>query len=156
MHRKKSDYALNKLDPDAIVYIDAEGKTDRLTREKFDSEEEFCRWKKWSDENYHEMEKKQHIEDNHTVPLNAEIESIPDREENGSVIHADEETLLLLCKDRLTDKQFRRYWLYRIENLTEEEISIRERVSHQSISKSLQAAEKIFVNFLKTRLQNGL
>ncbi len=46
MHRKKSDYALNKLDPNAIIYIDAEGRTERLTREDFSSEEEFSRWKK--------------------------------------------------------------------------------------------------------------
>ena len=152
MHRKKSDYTLNKLDQEAIVYIDAEGKSYRLTREDFLPEEEFLRWKKWSDENYHEMEKKQHIEDNHTVPLSTEIESMPDQETDASLPSEDEESLFLLFKDRLTDKQFRRYWLYRIENLTEEEISIRERVSHQSISKSLQAAEKIFVNFLKTRV----
>ena len=59
MYRKKSDYALNKLDPDAIVYQDATGEIHRLTRKDFDSEEEFLRWKKWSDENYHADEKKE-------------------------------------------------------------------------------------------------
>ena len=156
MYRKKSDYALNKLDPDAIVYRDATGEIHRLTREDFDSEEEFLRWKEWSDENYHTTEKKQHIEDNRTVPLTAAVElsaahSTPEEEQG-----VDEKALLRLCKSLLTDKQFRRYWMYRIENLTEEEIAVREGVRHQNISKSLRSAEKIFVNFLKTRVQNGL
>ena len=35
MFNKKTDYALNKLDSDAIVYIDAEKTIVRLTREDF-------------------------------------------------------------------------------------------------------------------------
>lgn len=152
MHRKKSDYALNKLNPDAIVYIDAEGRTDRLTREDFNSEEEFLRWKKWSDENYHEMEKKQHIEDNHTVQLSAEIELMPDRGSSNSESFGDVESLLMQCKDRLTEKQFRRYWMYRIEKLTEEEIAAREGVRQQNISKSIRAVDIIFLEYLRTKI----
>ena len=99
-----------------VVKSDRYMQTDRLTREDFDSEEEFLRWKKWSDENYHEMEKKQHIEDNHTVQLSAEIELMPDRDSSNSESFDDVESLLMQCKDRLTEKQFRRYWMYRIEN----------------------------------------
>ena len=156
MYNKKSDYALNKMNPDAIVYIDAEGKVVRLTKEDFTSEEEFQRWKEWSDENYHVIEKKQHVESNHTVPLNAAMEATTGQHDSEKSQNVDERTLLLMCKNRMTDKQFRRYWLYRIEKLTEEEIAAREGVSHQGISKSLKSAEKIFVNFLKTRLQNDL
>ena len=71
MFRKKSDYALNKLDPDAIVYRDATGEIHRLTRVDFDSEEDFLRWKKWSDENYHAAEKKETIESQRTIPFSA-------------------------------------------------------------------------------------
>ena len=133
------------------MYRDATGKIHRLTRADFDSEEDFLRWKKWSDENYHEMERKQHIEDNHTVPLTAEIELMPDREETGLATSMDEDSLLLLCKERLTNKQFRRYWLYRIEKLTEDEIAVREGVRQQNISKSIRAADIILLEYLITK-----
>ena len=57
MFDPKSDYALNKKDPDAIVYIDAAGTLTRLTLADFSSPEEFQRWKAWSDESYHQIEK---------------------------------------------------------------------------------------------------
>ena len=41
MFDPKSDYALNKKDPEAIVYHSATGVHIRLTRENFASEEEF-------------------------------------------------------------------------------------------------------------------
>ena len=53
MFNKNSLYALNKRDPDAIVYPTADGKTVRITREDFPSEEEFLAFKAWSDENFH-------------------------------------------------------------------------------------------------------
>ena len=56
MFDPKSDYALNKKDPDAIVYIDAAGTLTRLTLADFSGPEEFQRWKVWSDESYHQME----------------------------------------------------------------------------------------------------
>ena len=56
MFDPKSDYALNKMAPDAIVYKDAAGEVTRLTQADFPSLEEFQRWKTWSDENYHDTE----------------------------------------------------------------------------------------------------
>lgn len=53
MFNRKSSYALNKKDPNAIVYMDANEAIIRLTREDFASEEEFLKWKSWSDGNYH-------------------------------------------------------------------------------------------------------
>ena len=41
MFNRKSSYALNKKDPNAIVYMDANEAIIRLTREDFASEEEF-------------------------------------------------------------------------------------------------------------------
>ena len=43
MLNRKSSYALNKKDPDAIVYMDANEVIIRLTREDFASEEEFLK-----------------------------------------------------------------------------------------------------------------
>ena len=67
MVNKNSIYALNKKDPDAIVYPSANGKLIRVTREDFPSEEEFLAFKKWSDENFHEEEKLDHREANHVL-----------------------------------------------------------------------------------------
>ena len=49
MFDKKSEYALNKYDQDSIIYISVSGHI-RLTRADFSSEEEFLKWKAWSDE----------------------------------------------------------------------------------------------------------
>lgn len=57
MFNRKSIYALNKKDPNAIVYTDADGNLIRLTRDDFSNEEEFLRWKKISDMDYHGEEK---------------------------------------------------------------------------------------------------
>lgn len=85
MFDRNSDYALNKKDPYAIVCKSATGIHIRLTRADFSSEEEFEKWKRWSDENYHAIEKADHrhsigrvsypcIEDAFFLPLK-EIES---------------------------------------------------------------------------------
>ena len=57
MYNKKSDYAINKRNPDAIVYTDADKNEIKLTRDDFTSEEEFLRWKAWSDAEYKQAEK---------------------------------------------------------------------------------------------------
>ena len=45
LYDTKSNYAINKKDPDAIVYTDACEHVIRLTREDFDTESDFLRWK---------------------------------------------------------------------------------------------------------------
>ena len=57
MFDTKSDFALNKLDRDATVCRSVTGIHIRLTREDFASEEEFLRWKVWSDGDYYDTEK---------------------------------------------------------------------------------------------------
>ena len=49
MFNRKSIYALNKKDPNAIVYTDADGNLIRLTCDDFACAAEFRRWKDWSD-----------------------------------------------------------------------------------------------------------
>ena len=52
MFNRKSSYALNKKDPNAIVYMDANEAIIRLTREDFAREEVFLKWKSLSDADY--------------------------------------------------------------------------------------------------------
>lgn len=56
MFNTQSDYALNKLDKEAIVCPSATGVHIRLTREDFASEEDFLYWKKLSDGDYKDIE----------------------------------------------------------------------------------------------------
>ena len=90
--KRNSIYAINKLDPDAIVYPDANGENTRLTRDDFDSEEEFQKWKTWSDANLHEEEKRDHLEANHTAP--------EDSLHTARNTESDPETLLVRRFDR--------------------------------------------------------
>ncbi len=57
MFDPQSDYALNKANTTAIVCKSVMGVHTELTREDFSSEAEFHRWKMWSDEDYHSIEK---------------------------------------------------------------------------------------------------
>ena len=69
MFDPKSDYALNKKDPSAIVYIDASGTLTRLTPADFSGPEEFQRWKAWSDESYRQIENAGIAFHKHTLSL---------------------------------------------------------------------------------------
>ena len=75
MFDSKSDYALNKLDQDAIVCKSATGVHIRLTREDFDSEEEFQYWKEWSDCDYHNTDKVGRSFYDHCIALNEALDS---------------------------------------------------------------------------------
>ena len=158
MKRKKSDYALNKEAPDAIVYQDAYDNIEPLTSEQFTSEEEFLRWKKWSDENYHEQEKRDNIADKHTVPLSDVSEAKAtesSHEEQVAEAEAEAERLeeqkILLheVQDLISEKQFRRLWMWRVDGMTEEEIAQIEGIRQQNVSKSIQAALKTICEHFK-------
>ncbi len=158
MYDKKSIYALNKKDPDAIVYKDAKGEIIRLTRDDFDSEEEFLKFKKMSDENYRITENEEQKNNRRTVSLNAisdkataapSIEEI--LEEKQEKLRKAEINKLLrssILKD-LTEAQKRRLLMYYIGGLSEEQIAAKENVSHQAVSKSLQTAKKILEKILR-------
>ena len=69
MYDRKSDYALNKQDRDAIVCGSVTGVHIRLTRSDFSSEEEFQKWKAWSDRDYHTTEKAGRAYHDNRLPL---------------------------------------------------------------------------------------
>ena len=151
MFNRKSSYALNKKDPNAIVYMDANEAIIRLTREDFASEEEFLKWKALSDEDYHASEKEAHVYANHTLvldELSEEAASIPAADvcmeqahDRAEAIHRSVRKVTQIRK-HLTDTQFRRVWMYFVDWMTVDEIGAAEGVSHQNISKSIGAAMK--------------
>lgn len=151
MFNRKSSYALNKKDPNAIVYIDANDNIISLTRTDFSSEEEFQKWKAWSDENYHTEDNGDVVEDKHNVSINVIPESLLTTPAIDVVLahrHERAEKRLLASsrvvqiKDKLTDTQFRRLWMYLVDEMTLDEIGAREGVSHQAISLSITATIK--------------
>ena len=149
-----SDYALNKLDGEAIVCPCASGEHIRLTREDFSSEEEFARWKAWSDEDYHEIELSGRKDDDclsfetqRDTPTQSTEETI--LASHMAAVRAEQrQQTLERVKDRLTHKQYHRLYLHYIEQLSVEEIADIDGVSAQAIYLSLVAARQIIVNIL--------
>ena len=156
MVNKNSIYALNKKDPDAIVYPSANGKLIRVTREDFPSEEEFLAFKKWSDENFHEEEKLDHREANHVLSaddLSEAALAVPaadvllERQHERAEKCKIASDMVVKLKDKLTDIQFRRLWMYCVDGNTEQQIAEIEGVDQQRISKSILAAKKKIKKF---------
>lgn len=160
MFDRKSDFALNKKDPDAIVCKSSTGVHIRLTRLDFASPEEFEKWKRWSDEDYHSTEKADHVYSNHTVPVDKLVEVsitvISPEDELMEVFSRQEREDLYRrleagLETRLTPAQRRRLWMY-LEGTTETQIAETENVCQQSISECLQAAIKKLKKFFKNTL----
>ena len=153
MYDKKSSYALNKKDPDAIVYTDADRHIIRLTRADFDTEAGFLKWKAWSDENYHDQEKGDHVEEKHTTPMDGTAGAadgpeviIERRIEKQAQERYTAETVIRV-RGQLTEKQFRRLWLRYVDEMDIEDIARKEGKAHSSISESISAARKKVLTF---------
>ena len=156
MFNRKSSYALNKKDPNAIVYMDANEAIIRLTREDFASEEEFLKWKALPDEDYHASEKEAHVYANHKLALDElseEAVSIPAVEvcmeqahDRAEAIHRSVRKVTQIRKN-LTETQFRRLWMYYVGGMTVDEIGQIEGIRHQNISKSIGSAMKKIKKF---------
>lgn len=161
MFNRKSIYALNKKDPNAIVYTDADGNLIRLTRDDFASEEEFLCWKKVSDADYHGEEKADHLYHDGTLSLEGlseEAIATPSAEEGYIAgINLSERQLLgkLLLEglgDQLTVLQRNRLLLYCVSGKTEAEIASSEGIAQQNVSKSISSAKRKLKKFLKNRV----
>ena len=151
MFKKDSLYSINKKNPDAVVYKFANGEEHRITREDFPTEEAFLAFKTWSDENFHEEEKLDHREANHTLSTEdlseaalatPAVDVVMERQHRQAEQRRMTSDVVVKLKDKLTDKQFRRLWLHKVEGKTESEIAEIEGVDQQRISKSILAAKK--------------
>ena len=155
MFNKKSDYALNKRAKDSIVYISVTGPI-QLNPQDFPSKAEFLKWKRWSDGDYHDTQKAGRSFYDNCIPLDDRLDVV------GAVLSVEDALFLALeeaeaqakrarwcaelvaqIRSRLTEKQFRRVWMYYVEKLSEREIAALEGVGQQRVSKSLVASKKI-------------
>lgn len=151
MFNPQSNYSRNKQEHNAIVYCDAFGDVMHLTAADFGSEEEFRKWKSWSDENYHIEDKLDVVERKHTVPIDLVsdaaltipgIDVVMIRKYESAEKYRQATVMIAQFKDKLTKTQFRRLCLYFMDKMCTGEIGAIEGVSHQNISKSIIAAIK--------------
>lgn len=159
MYDHKSVYGKNKKDWDAIVCPTANGRVVRLTVSDFSSEEEFKKWKEWSDADYHSSSKEIDRYYKRTVSLHSISERISvvvdfsgtlQKEEHFNSVEEIYDWFSIAIQSCLTAKERRRFWYYIIEGLTMEKIARIENVSQQSISESLASARRKFKKYLKT------
>lgn len=154
MFNYKTEYALNKKDPLAILYQDAYGNIIRLTEADFESREEFQHWKTLLDDSSHEEEKAEHIHWNHTISstgFEEYLETIP----SPDGLELEQCTVLAQIKGVLTQTQFRRLWMYYVDEMTIDSIGLKESISHQNISKSIRAATKKIEKFFSQAQKQG-
>lgn len=157
MVKKDSLYSINKKNPDAVVYKFANGEEHRITREDFPTEEAFLAFKAWSDKDFHEEEKLDHREANHTLSTEdlseaalatPAVDVVMERQHQREEQRRMTSDMVIKLKDKLTEKQFRRLWQLKVEGKTLEEIAALEGVAFQSIHESIESAlKKISKNF---------
>ena len=150
-----TDYAINKATSDAIVYRDTYGTVIQLTCTDFSSEEEFILWKAISDENYHDIEKEEHLYADHVVSfetLAAEVGHVHsvetmminriNEEEIAAAREEIKQRIMNGLTECLTERQRTHLWLFCVEGMTMTEIARRYGVSQPAITKSIAAAKK--------------
>lgn len=162
MFDRKSDYAFNKKDPEAIVCKSVTDIHIRLTRADFSSDAEFQKWKTWSDQDYQDTEAAGRSFYDNSLPLSERsTPAVPSAEEllleTASQASRDAARAARAEQIRcgLTEKQLRRLCLYYLEGKKENEIAELEGVGQQRISRSLHTGkallEKIFKIFIESR-----
>jgi predicted DNA-binding protein (UPF0251 family) len=157
MFNRKSIYALNKKDPNAIVYTDADGNLIRLTCDDFASAAEFQRWKDWSDSDLRKEENADHKQSDNSISLEVLSEEatavVSIEDEYMEQISADEAAVLVRLlrqglSSHLTETQRRRLWKYCVEGKPVRLIAKEECAYRNAVWKSIQAAKEKMFKFL--------
>lgn len=156
MFKKDSLYSINKKNPDAVVYKFANGEESRITRADFATEDEFLAFKAWSDEDLHIEDKREVLAGIRQVSIDDISEAavavpafdvVMERQQRKAEERRKASDMVVRLKDKLTETQFRRLWMYYVDGLTIDEIGEIEGISHQNVSKSILTAEKKIKKF---------
>ena len=151
MFKKDSLYSINKKNPDAVVYKFANGEQSLVTRADFATEEEFLAFKKWSDEDLHIEDKRDVLAGIRQVSIDdiseaaistPAVDVAMERQYQRAEQRRKVSDMVVKLKDKLTETQFRRLWMYYAEEKTLEEIAEAEGVSAVAVFYSIEAAEK--------------
>ena len=158
MPDRKSIYTLNKKDPEAIVYTDADKHIIRLTRADFDTEADFLKWKAWSDDDYHEEDKSDNVQASHTLPLECVSDGatatvgpeiiIEERFEKLEYEQFVAETVIRI-RWQLTGRQFYRLWMNAVDEMKVGEIAKEHGVKHSAVSGSISTAKKKILKYFE-------
>lgn len=149
--------ALNKKDPNAIVYTDADGNLIRLTCDDFACAAEFRRWKDWSDSDLRKEENADHKQSDNSISLEVLSEEatavVSIEDEYMEQISADEAAVLVRLlrqglSSHLTETQRRRLWKYCVEGKPVRLIAKEECAYRNAVWKSIQAAKEKMFKFL--------
>lgn len=159
MFHTHTDFTLNKFDKTAIVCPSVSGPNIRLTREDFDSEEEFIYWKSWSDQDYKKIDDLGRA-DNECLSFEDQRSApVPSAEDVVLAPYTEAEQrerrrrMLEQIRSGLTQKQYRRLCLYYLDGMTEAEIAVLERVGQRRISTSITTGAKIVEKFFEEFLR---
>ncbi len=126
--------------------MDANDTIIRLTCKDFASKEEFLKWKSWSDRNYHTEDNRDVVEGKHNMSIDdlseaalsiPAIDVVMDRQHEKSERRRLASAMVSQIRNKLTETQFRRLWMYFVDGMTVDEIGGKEGVSHQAISLSI-------------------
>ncbi len=156
MFKKDSLYSINKKNPDAVVYKFANGEQSLVTRADFATEEEFLAFKAWSDEDLHIEDKREVLAGIRQVSIDdiseaaistPAVDVVMERQHQRAEQRRKASEMVVQLKDKLTETQFRRLWMYHVDGLDTYEIAEIEGNTHQAVSKSIIAAEKKLKNF---------
>ena len=156
MFKKDSLYSINKKNPDAVVYKFANGEESRITRADFATEEDFLAFKAWSDEDLHIEDKRDVLAGIRQVSIDDISEAavavpafdvVMERQQQKAEERRNASDMVVRLKDKLTETQFRRLWMYYVDGLDTYEIAEIEGNTHQAISKSIIVAEKKIKKF---------
>ena len=156
MFKKDSLYSINKKNPDAVVYKFANGEVSRITREDFATEEEFLAFKAWSDDDLHTEDKRDVLAGIRQISIDdiseaalavPAVDVVVDHQQQRAAQHRQASDMVVQLKDKLTETQFRRLWMYHVDGLTEAEIAKREGVGQRRVSTSITDAEKKIKKF---------
>lgn len=147
MFNTKSDYAINKIDPDAIVCRSVTGEAVRITREDFASDEEFEVWKQWSDTDYHCAECRDRAYDDRKSAISTTLYlEAQDTDwltiELNAVEQVQRTQLIERMRGFLTDTQFKRLWQRYAEGRELADIAATEDVSVTAVASSIERAVK--------------
>ncbi len=147
MFNTHTDYALNKFDKTAIVYQSVSGPNIRITREDFNSDEEYAYWKKLSDDDYKEIDRIGRKDDACLSFEGQRSVQTPSTEDVvlSSYIAAEKKNqqcrMLEQVRNSLTSKQFRRLWMYHVDHLSVSKIAAVENVSPRAIYTCFKISE---------------
>lgn len=121
---------------DHVIVYRGNDKTIILTREDFENEEEFEKWRLWMRENASEKRL------GRSVRLWEDMSLVADSEDVVALGDEDEKHLWRIARENLTQTQYRRLYMYVLEKMTLREIAEKEGSCYQAIHKSVIGAKK--------------